>query len=127
MRKEIAREHYIGEDEPSDDDLLLFYDEWSNRYFWKTFEEVREAEYHINRNLALRGDVELNEFYGFLGLEPTAFGTEVGWSLEAGAQWYGYSWIDFEHELQESDDPDIPDFYIIRTSFGPTADFLSYY
>ena len=128
VRKEIAKDHYDSSlEKPSGDDLLLFYDEWSNRYFWKTFAEVKEAEYHLNRNLALRYDVELNEFYEFLGLEPTAFGAENGWSLEAGGQWYGYSWIDFEHELVESDDPDTPDFYMIVTPFGPTPDFLSYY
>lgn len=88
---------------------------------------MQDAEYHINRNLALRGYVELNEFYEFLGLEPTAFGSEVGWSTEAGAQWYGYSWIDFYHEYYESDDPDIPSYYTICTPFGPTADFMMYY
>lgn len=80
-----------------------------------------------NRNLALRESVSLNEFYEFLGLEPTTFGDGVGWSLELGAKWYGYSWIDFYHEYYESDDPDIPSYYTICVPFGPSADFLEYY
>lgn len=104
----------------------MFFDSFSNRYFWSTIEDVREAEYHFNRNLALRGYAELNEFYEFLGLEPTAFGATVGWSLEAGAAFYGYSWVDFYHEYYPSDDPDIPPYYTICVPFGPTADFMDY-
>lgn len=113
-------------EEPGYTDSLLFFDELSNRYFWSSIEEVREAEYHFNRNLALRGYAELNELYDFLGLEPTAFGATVGWSLEAGVEFYGYSWVDFYHECHESDDPDVKTYYTIHMPFGPTADYLDF-
>ena len=34
---------------------VLFYDEWSGRYFESTIEQVITAEYHLNRNFVLRG------------------------------------------------------------------------
>lgn len=128
VRNEIAKEKYTGKEKrPISDDSVLFFDQYSNRYFWSTMQDVKDAEYHFNRNFALRSYAELNEFYEFLGLEPTAFGAEVGWSMDAGAQWYGYEWIDFYHEYHESDDPDVPSYYTIEMPFGPTADYLSYY
>lgn len=113
-------------EKPDSRDALLFFDEYSNRYFWKTMDEVKEAEYHLNRNFALRGYADLNEFYEFLRIEPTAYGSEVGWSMEAGGIFYGYSWVDFYHEYHESNDPDTPSYYTIRMPFGPTADFMDY-
>lgn len=128
VREEIAKEKYTGKEKrPASDDAVLFFDEYSNRYFWSTLQDVKDAEYHFNRNFALRTYAELNEFYEFLGLEPTAFGAENGWSMEAGEQWYGYSWVDFYHEYHESNDPDVPSYYTIEMPFGPTPDFLAYY
>lgn len=128
VRNEIAKDKRkdIQLDKPHSNDVLLFFDEYSNRYFWKTMVEVRDAEYHLNRNFALRGYAELNEFYEFLGLEPTAYGAEVGWSMEAGGAWYGYDWVDFRHDFHESTDPNEPSYYTISMPFGPTADFMSY-
>lgn len=128
VRNEIAKSKYTGKEKRlTNDETVLFFDQYSNRYFWSTIQDVKDAEYHLNRNFALRSYAELNEFYEFLGLEPTAFGAEVGWSMDAGAQWYGYEWVDFYHEYHESDDPDVPSYYTIEMPFGPTADFLSYY
>ncbi len=111
---------------PCRNEEVMFYDELSNRYFYSTIEAVQAAEYHLNRNFTLRGYSELNELYDFLGLYPTEYGTTVGWSLEAGAEFYGYSWIDFEHTLVDSDDPDTPPYYLIHCTFPPTADFLDF-
>lgn len=125
---EIAKDKYKAEKKrPISDDSVLFFDQYSNRYFWSTMEDVKEAEYLLNRKFALQMYAELNEFYELLGLEPTAYGAEVGWSLEAGCQWYGYSWVDFNHEYHESDDPDVPSYYTIEMPYGPTADYLAYY
>lgn len=78
-----------GESEPR-----LFYDEYSNRYFEATVEQVMAAEYHLNRNYVLRGYTVLNELYDFLGLEPTEYGSTVGWSVFNGDD---IQWIDFNH------------------------------
>lgn len=102
----------------------LFYDEFSGRYFKSTIDAVRAAEYEINRNFALRGYCELNEFYELLGLEPTDYGWSIGWNQYIGETSYGYTWIDFNHQIEETDDG--LEYYIISYPFVPTADFMNY-
>ena len=41
---------------------VLFYEENSGRYFESTIEQVLNAQYHLNRNYALRGYSYLNEY-----------------------------------------------------------------
>ena len=127
VRDGILRDHLEGEKQSFtvSNGKHLFYDQYSNRYFEMTMGEVHDAEYHLNRNYALRGYAELNEFYELLGLTPTDYGMSVGWSFGAGEAFYGYSWIDFEHELVVIDE-DLECYNIIM-SFGPTADFMDYY
>lgn len=96
----------------------LFYDEYANRCFESTIERVMNAEYHLNRNFVLRGYVTLNEFYEFLGLEQTEYGSTVGWSIED--EMY---WIDFNHRKALLDD-DTLEVYIIEAPFGPTVEAL---
>ena len=125
IRGEIAKEKFEPCDIQSSMDQVLFYDEYSNRYFWRTMLEVTDAEYYLNRNLALRSYASLNEFYEFLGLEPTEQGEILGWDLAMGSEFYGYSWVDFVHELcQDSTDPDMPPYYYIRMPFEPHQGYI---
>lgn len=71
----------------------LFYDEYGNRFFETTLEQVISAEYHLNRNYTLRGYTVLNEFYDFLGIEPTDYGSELGWVANDDGKY----WIEFNH------------------------------
>lgn len=96
----------------------LFYDEYANRCFESTIERVMNAEYHINRNLVLRGYVTLNEFYEFLGLEPTEYGSTVGWGIDDETYW-----IDFNHGKALVDN-DTLEVITIETPFGPTIEAL---
>lgn len=96
----------------------LFYDEYANRCFESTIERVMNAEYHINRNFVLKGYVTLNEFYEFLGLTPTEYGSTVGWSIDD--EMY---WIDFNHRKTLIDD-DTLEVLSIETPFGPTVEAL---
>lgn len=99
---------------------VLFYDEWSHRYFESTIEQVIVAEYHTNRNFTLRGYLFLNEFYSFLGLDETDYGNKVGWCVED-----DLFWIDFHHHKVTMDDG--LECYIIETPWGPSTDLLEYY
>lgn len=99
---------------------VLFYDEFSNRYFESTIEQVITAEYHFNRNFVLRGYCELNELYEFLGLATTDYGSKVGWSVEDELYW-----VDFNHRKTVLNDG--LEVYIIETPWGPSAEALSYY
>lgn len=98
---------------------VLFYDEHSGRYFETTIEQVITAEYHLNRNFVLRGYVYLNEFYEFLGIEQTDYGSVLGWAVND--EMY---WIDFNHRKSTINDE--LDVYIIETPYEPTYDFLEY-
>lgn len=71
----------------------LFYDEYGDRFFETTLEQVISAEYHLNRNYVLRGYTVLNELYDFLGLEPIDYGSELGWAIYDD----GTFWIEFDH------------------------------
>ena len=104
--------------------LLVFYDEFSKRYFQRTLAQVQAAEYHLNRNYILRGYADLNEFYRFLDLPETDLGGKLGWSMDAAAEMYGYSWIDFEHKAVNLGEGNVC--YRIDMPFAPTYDFTDY-
>ena len=126
IRKAIAMDNYVSTlhplDDDEEDDLMLFYDYFSNRYFETTMERVKDAEYHFNRNLAIRGWACLNEFYEFLDIPKVDYGDDIGWSLDIGPIEYGYSWVDFEHKLVEMEDGlQCMNLYF---PFEPTADCM---
>lgn len=99
---------------PMDDsEPRLFYDEFSERYFEATTEQVLEAEYHLNRNYILRGYATLNEFYDLLGLEKTDYGDTLGWEpLDE-----GLFWIDFNHRKVVMEDE--LECYFLEMPFEP--------
>lgn len=106
--------------EENNSEPQVFYDEHSGRYFESTVEQVLTAEYHLNRNYILRGYSYLNEFYEFLGIEETDYGSVLGWAPNDD----GMYWIDFNHRKLESEEG--KDIYIIEMPFEPTYDFLEY-
>lgn len=100
---------------------VIFYEKFRDAFFERTKEEVLLAEYHLNRNFTLRGSATLNEFYRFLDLPEIEQGDILGWSIEAGFEFYGYQWIDFENV--EHTRGDGLKYYYISMPFEPTADF----
>ena len=60
---------------------LLFYDLTSKKYFTTTMAAVLNAQYHVNRNLAVRGDCSLNEYLSFLGIDGVDKGDVMGWDI----------------------------------------------
>jgi hypothetical protein len=120
-----VRGSYLGTNcdlalEENNGEPQIFYDEHSGRYFESTIEQVLTAEYHLNRNYILRGYSYLNEFYEFLGIEETDYGSVLGWAPNDD----GMYWIDFNHRKLESEKG--KDIYIIEMPFEPTYDFLEY-
>lgn len=106
------------------EDTVLFFDEYRNEFFESSIEHVKDAEYHFNRNFALRDYAELNELYEFLGLPPTELGATLGWSSYAGQVTYGYQWVDFNHVKDVLDDG--TEYYRLEMPFPPTADYMDY-
>ena len=125
IREELARDAYDRNPIAVREEKQLFYDDFSMRYFESTIEDVQNAEYHFNRNFILKGYACLNDLYDFLEIPKTDYGSELGWSLEAGGAFYGYSWVDFVHEKVTMMDG--LECYIITMPFEPTADYLGNY
>ena len=123
VKNEIAKDKYEETGFVKEfEDTQLFYEEFSERYFESTIEAVKDAEYHFNRNFALRGVADLNEFYDFLGLEEVDYGHDFGWSQYIGEAYYGYKWVDFTHQMVDMEDGN--KCCIIRMPFEPHSDYL---
>ncbi|MBQ9611328.1 MAG: hypothetical protein IJV14_01910, partial [Lachnospiraceae bacterium] len=62
----------ILDDRPPWDEVQTFYLDGCDKpaFFERTMEQVMQAEYHINRNFQLKGQVTFNEFREWLGLPP---------------------------------------------------------
>lgn len=123
IKGEVARDKYNSDDISRDDEKLLFYDYFSERYFESTMEEVMRAEYDINRELHTKDYAYLNEFYDMLGLDHIQSGWDLGWSMGASLSHYWKTWIDFRHEKVEMEDG--MECYII-TMTEPIVDFEEY-
>lgn len=123
VQGEVARDKYNSDDISIDDEKLLFYDYFSERYFESTMEEVMQAEYDINRELHTKDYAYLNEFYDLLGLDHIQSGWYLGWSMGASLSHYWKTWIDFRHEKVEMEDG--MECYII-TMTEPIVDFEEY-
>ena len=86
------------------DDNILFYDEFSKRFFTSTKYKVKEAEYKLNRDIHMRGWAELNEFYEYLDMDNIDGGEVLGWSEGGNLARYWQGWIDFSHKKSVMDD-----------------------
>lgn len=125
IKAQVAKETYVSADGyhiyspevDQDSEHILFYESFSQRYFTSTMSSVLNAQYHVNRNFALRGDVPLNEFYEFLGIDDIDCGDDVGWSADESME-SGIMWIDFENTRAVMDDG--LECYIVSSTFGPT-------
>lgn len=84
-------------------DRILFYDSGGRRYFSATIPAVLNAMYHLNRNLTLRGDATLNEFYEFIGIDKIDGGDDLGWDSEELLE-SGLLWLDFSNSHVKLDD-----------------------
>lgn len=124
VREEIAKDKYTGDGNPPDNDKVLFYDEFSGRYFQSTTADVLKAEYEINKKLSNWGGAYLNEFYELLGVEPTDYGEHLGWSAAGLYEMYWEQWLDFHHEKFMLDDG--LEGYIITFNQEPIPGFEEY-
>lgn len=124
VREEIAKDKHAGDGKVPDNDKVLFYDEFSGRYFESTTADVLKAEYEINKKLTTWGGVYLNEFYKLVGLPTTDYGDHLGWSAAGMYEMYWEQWLDFNHEKFMLDDG--LEGYIITYGQEPTPGFEEY-
>lgn len=104
IEEEIVKDHRDEVKNLPKDEIRLFYDTFSMRYFESTIDTVRLAEYNLNRDLSMRDYVYLNEWYDYIGLEHIDTGFDYGWSTSMNFDMYWQSWIDFYHNKTVMDD-----------------------
>lgn len=104
VKESIAKDKYEEQKPVVSDDMELFYDFYSSRYFESTMDNVKEAAYKLNRMIATSGGAYLNEYYGLLGLDPIEGGDIVGWSVNQCYEMYWEAWVDFSYETITLDD-----------------------
>lgn len=97
IQHEIAKDKYKEQPIIHGDNKQLFYDAFSNRYFVSTLEDVMNAEYKLNRQIAVATGACLNEFYEFLDIPSIPAGMELGWSNGILESHYWTNWVDFQH------------------------------
>lgn len=120
---EIAKDMYLSADgcknyypNLDNSDKVLFYESHSGEYFTSTMAAVINAQYHINRNLILKGWISVNDYRNFLGL-PDVFGYDnVGWQID---RFYddNIMWLDFNNHFTELEDG--LECYIIYALYAP--------
>lgn len=104
IQEELAKDKYEEEQRPKEAEELLYYDEFSQRYFTSTSENVLRAEYSLNKTLWNEGIAWLNDYYELLGLEKVDYGNYLGWSS---FELYEITWggsIEFDHTKVVMDD-----------------------
>lgn len=121
VQEAIVQDKYEESDLVPKGETLLFYEEHYGEFFERTMLEVQDAEYLLNRKLAIEGEASLNDFFAFLGLPENKIGDALGWSQHLICDFAHPAWIDFEHELTKMEDG--MECYIINLSIPPTADY----
>lgn len=97
---------------------ILFYDEFSDTWFYSTLYNVKNAMYHFNRKFTtLGGEISVDEFYTFLGITPTIQWPKDMYGFGLNLFEEGIFWIDFD--LVECKDKDGVTFYSISFTFRP--------
>lgn len=106
VRAELLKEHYKEQKvvKIRTDETLLFYIDQYGQIFERTFSEVQDAEYQLNRKLAMDGEASVNDFFELLGLDTNEVGACLGWDQEGVCDFFMPPWIDFEHQLVRMED-----------------------
>lgn len=123
VKAEIAKSRYT-ETSKSDPEKKLFYDQFSERYFEATEQEVMDAVLKLNRHYSIFSEATLNDFYDLLDLEPTDYGGVLGWSYARDLELYGYSWIDVKWVPLTM--PDNLEAYVITFTIDPSEDYYGW-
>lgn len=104
VREELAKDKYIKQSIPESSEEMLFFDEYSGRYFETTLYDLQNAVYRLNRTFALEGFTNLNEFYSYIGLPETDWGNVLGWSGLKCWEVLNKAWLDIRWEPMELSD-----------------------
>ena len=100
-----------------------FYDDISKRRFTSDIEKIRRIVNDLNGAMLDGGDLtSLNEFYYELGLEPIAFGDDLGWNISKNGYKNGKIEVDFHARLDDDGQPSI----VLEYTIAPVRGFDTY-
>ncbi len=100
-----------------------FYDDISKRRFISDIEKIRRIVNDLNGEMLDGGDfTSLNSFYYELGLEPIAFGDELGWNISRNGFKNGKIEVDFHARLDDDGQPSI----VLEYAIAPVRGFDQY-
>lgn len=79
-QRQIDQNGNYAEPVPTGGGTDLWYDAWTDRFFYSSMNEIAKGVNEANAFLLSEGDLDLNTFYDRIGLNPIPSGTEIGWS-----------------------------------------------
>lgn len=122
--KDIANEVTIeqGQEDEFDDDKVLFYDMFADRYFDSTMHKFEEAVNYVNRELQVSSYASLNDFYRAFGIAETDEGHHLGWNDEMLSEWLGYCWLDITANPTNIGDGTVC--YVISPILNPSDSYM---
>lgn len=97
IRKKVIESRF-NDSVHTNSEEILFFDYQSLRFFESTFEDVLKAEHLFLHNYGINGVTNLNEYYKYVGLEPTDYGNIMGWSSLESHNIYGYEDLSIDYE-----------------------------
>lgn len=124
IREGIAKDKYTGDEAPTDNDKVLFYDEFSGRYFHSTVADILRVELEVNKTLSDWGGLYLNDVYDLLDIPRTNYGDHLGWSAAGMYEMYWSQWLDFDTKKFTLDDG--LECYILTFGVEPIPGFEEY-
>ena len=124
-----------GPDSIDNEDQVLFYEPYTERYFWSTVRRVTEAKLYLNKTLTVNGTCSVGEFLEYLGLPVTDDSLYLtGWNAYWFAENTGHeAWLNIREVYTDVDDKvdddgnDIPSFYTICYEYDPILNHKDYY
>lgn len=124
-----------GPEAIDNEDQVLFYEPYTERYFWSTVRRVTEAKLYLNKALTVRGNCSIGQFLEYLGLPVNDDSLYLtGWNAYWFAEMTGSeAWLNIREIYTEVDDKvdedgnDIPSFYTICYEYDPILNHEDYY
>ncbi len=88
--QEAAAKKKMDETPVSNSEIYIFgaheqlcFDTMSGRYFKSDMETIRKSINFVNSQIISNMYASVNDFYAWLGLPPTTFGEEAGWTVDS--------------------------------------------
>lgn len=104
-------------DIPKKNDEIMFCESVTGQYFTAKEADIYKAMYLANRQFALAGELEFNDWLGYIDCDDEEMIYGYGWDQTQGWEFFGYQFIDFV--LVTRKDKDGKEYKLITYPFLP--------